>query len=117
MEVYSQEDFLPQIKAISFVTLEVKMTLTGLLILLLISGIVGALGQSISGYSFGGCLTSILVGFIGAYIGLWLAGQFGLPEIFAITVEGQAFPVVWSIVGAALMSVVLGPFLFRRSVV
>ena len=38
------------------------MTLTGLLILLLIAGVVGGLGQTISGYSFGGCLMSIVVG-------------------------------------------------------
>ena len=112
-----QEDLLPQINSISLNTLEVKMTLTGLLILLLVAGIVGALGQSVSGYSFGGCLTSILIGFIGAYIGVWLASQFGLPEIFSITVEGQAFPVLWSIIGAALLSVILGLFLYRRPVV
>jgi uncharacterized membrane protein YeaQ/YmgE (transglycosylase-associated protein family) len=47
------------------------MTLTGILILLLIAGIVGGLGQTISGYSFGGCLMSIVVGFVGAYLGIW----------------------------------------------
>ena len=44
------------------------MTLTGILVLLLIAGIVGGLGQAISGYSFGGCLMSIIVGFVGAYV-------------------------------------------------
>ena len=65
------------------------MTLTGILVLLLIAGIVGALGQSISGYSFGGCLMSIIVGFVGAYVGVWLAGQLGLPEVFTINVIGM----------------------------
>ena len=55
------------------------MTLTGLIILLLIAGIVGAIGQALSGNSVGGLFASILVGFIGAYIGVWLAGQLGLP--------------------------------------
>jgi uncharacterized membrane protein YeaQ/YmgE (transglycosylase-associated protein family) len=92
------------------------MTLTGLLLLLLIAGIVGAVGQSLSGYSFGGCLVSIVVGFVGAYIGVWLAGQLGLPEIFAVTIEGESFPIVWGIIGSAILSLILGLFTSRRFV-
>ena len=58
------------------------MTLFGFLILLLIAAIAGGIGQSIAGYNVGGCLVSIVVGFIGAYIGLWLAKQMGLPGFF-----------------------------------
>lgn len=90
------------------------MTLTGLLVLLLIAGIVGGLGQSISGYSFGGCLMSIIVGFVGAFLGVWLAGQLGLPEIFTVNIEGQSFPIVWGIVGSAILSLILGLFTRRR---
>ena len=93
------------------------MTLTGILVLLLIAGIVGGLGQAISGYSFGGCLMSILVGFVGAYVGIWLAGQLGLPELFTINVQGQPFPIVWGIIGSAVLSLILGLFTSRRSVV
>ena len=93
------------------------MTLTGLLLLLLIAGIVGGLGQSIAGYSFGGCLVSIIVGFVGAYFGVWLAGQLGLPEIFSITIEGETFPIVWGIIGSAILSLILGLFTSRRGLV
>jgi uncharacterized membrane protein YeaQ/YmgE (transglycosylase-associated protein family) len=96
---------------------EVEMTLTGILILLVIAGVVGGLGQAISGYSFGGCLMSILVGFVGAYVGIWLAGQLGLPELFTINVQGQPFPIVWGIIGSAVLSLILGLFTSRRSVV
>jgi uncharacterized membrane protein YeaQ/YmgE (transglycosylase-associated protein family) len=98
-------------------TLEVEMTLTGLLVLLVIAGIVGALGQAISGYSVGGCLMSIVVGFIGAYVGVWLAGQLGLPELFTINVEGQPFPIVWGVIGSAVLSLILGLFTSRRTLV
>ena len=93
------------------------MTLTGILVLLLIAGIVGGLGQAISGYSFGGCLMSIIVGFVGAYVGVWLAGQLGLPELFTVNIEGQPFPIVWGIIGSAILSLILGLFTSRRSVV
>ena len=93
------------------------MTLLGLLLLLLIAGIVGAIGQALSGYSVGGFLVSIIVGFVGAYIGVWLAGQLGLPEIFSITIQGQSFPIVWGIVGAAVLSLILGLFTSRGRVV
>jgi len=100
-----------------FDTSEAEMTLTGLLVLLLVAGIVGGLGQTISGYSFGGCLMSIVVGFVGAYVGIWLAGRLGLPEIFSINIEGQPFPIVWGIIGSAILSLILGLLTYRRPVV
>ena len=72
------------------------------LLLLLIAGVCGAIGQAITGYSHGGCLVSIALGFIGALLGTWIAGALHLPELFVIPVEGMRFPVIWSIIGAAL---------------
>lgn len=83
------------------------MTLTELLILLLIAAVCGAAGQSLAGYDLGGCLVSIVVGFIGAYIGLWMAGKLGLPEIFAIQVGGKNFPIIWAVVGSALFTLIV----------
>jgi uncharacterized membrane protein YeaQ/YmgE (transglycosylase-associated protein family) len=78
------------------------MTLLSFLLLLLIAGICGAIGQAIVGYSRGGILVTIAIGFIGALIGIWLSGVLGLREIFALQIGGQTFPVIWSIIGAAL---------------
>ena len=90
------------------------MTLLGLLLLLLVAAVAGALGQAIGGYSAGGCLVSIALGFVGALIGGWLAGQLGLPEPFPITIQGQPFPLVWSIIGAALFVAILSLISGRR---
>jgi uncharacterized membrane protein YeaQ/YmgE (transglycosylase-associated protein family) len=73
-----------------------------LLLLLLVAGICGAIGQAITGYSHGGCLVSIALGFIGALLGTWLAGKLGLPELIVIPVGSWHFPIIWSIIGAAL---------------
>ncbi|MDQ1611569.1 MAG: hypothetical protein QOG00_1500 [Pyrinomonadaceae bacterium] len=83
------------------------MTLLDLLILLLVAGVCGALGQAISGFSRGGCFVSIALGFIGAILGMWLARQLGLPEILMLPVGGRSFPVVWSIIGSALFVAVI----------
>lgn len=87
---------------------KVYMTLIGLIILLAIAAVAGSIGQALAGYSLGGCIVSVIVGFVGAYIGLWLARTLGLPEIFAVTVEGQTFPIVWAIIGSALFTFVIG---------
>lgn len=84
------------------------MTLLGFLLLLLIAAICGSLGQAIAGFSRGGCLAAAVVGFIGAFLGQWLGNQLGLPEPFAISVQGQNFPILWSIIGSALFSGLLG---------
>ncbi|HLL15173.1 MAG TPA: GlsB/YeaQ/YmgE family stress response membrane protein [Pyrinomonadaceae bacterium] len=83
------------------------MTWIDLLILLLVAGVCGALGQAISGFSRGGCLVSIALGFIGAILGMWLARQLGLPELLILPVGGKSFPVVWSIIGSALFVAVI----------
>ena len=83
------------------------MSLIELLVLLIIAGIAGAIAEWIVGFSPGGFLVSIVVGIIGAFIGSWLARQIGLPEFFSITIGGQPFPVVWSILGSVILLAVI----------
>ncbi len=86
------------------------MTLLQFILLLAVAGIAGGIGQAIAGYSRGGCLVSIALGFIGAVLGSWLAGLLGLPGILVITIGSEPFPIIWSILGAALFVGVLGAF-------
>jgi uncharacterized membrane protein YeaQ/YmgE (transglycosylase-associated protein family) len=91
------------------------MSLLGFFVLLLIAAICGGLGQSLAGYSLGGCLISIIVGFIGAYLGLWMAAKMGLPRLFEITIDGKSFPVLWAIIGSALFTLLMA--LLRKAFV
>jgi uncharacterized membrane protein YeaQ/YmgE (transglycosylase-associated protein family) len=77
-------------------------SLTGFLVLLLVAAICGAIGRAIAGGTRGGCLVSVAVGFIGALLGTWIARAIRLPDILAISIDGHPFPIVWSIIGAAL---------------
>lgn len=84
------------------------MTLIEILLLLLIAAICGSLGQVLVGYSTGGLLASIVVGVIGAYIGIWVAREFNLPVFFALNMGGRSFPIIWSIIGSAIFAAILG---------
>jgi uncharacterized membrane protein YeaQ/YmgE (transglycosylase-associated protein family) len=90
------------------------MSVPDLLILLIVAGIAGALGQSLAGYSRSGCLASIALGYIGALIGMWLARELDLPEPLMIRVGGTRFPMVWSIAGSAIFVAVISLLTFRR---
>lgn len=83
------------------------MTILDLIVLLIIAGICGALGQAITGFTRGGCLVSIALGFVGALLGMWLSRQLGLPELFAIQIGTTNFPIIWSIIGSALFVAVI----------
>jgi uncharacterized membrane protein YeaQ/YmgE (transglycosylase-associated protein family) len=89
------------------------MTLLEFIILLVIAAICGAIGQALAGYSLGGFVITIVVGFIGAFLGSWLARTIGLPELFVVNVGGQPFPIVWAIIGSALFSAIISLFARR----
>ncbi len=93
------------------------MTLVQFLVLLFVAAVCGAIGQSLAGYSLGGCLVSAVVGFVGAFIGLWLARELRLPQVLTVQIGGEAFPVLWSIVGSALLALGLGMLTRRRGLI
>lgn len=83
------------------------MSLTTLLLLILIAAICGAIGKAIAGGTRGGLIVSIALGFVGALLGPWVAGLMKLPEPLLVSIGGHPFPVVWSIIGAALFVAIL----------
>ncbi len=83
------------------------LTLTGLVVLIVIAAMCGAVGRALAGGAPGGLIASVALGFIGALLGPWVARQLGLSEPFVLHVSGQSFPIVWSIVGAALFVALL----------
>jgi uncharacterized membrane protein YeaQ/YmgE (transglycosylase-associated protein family) len=89
------------------------ITLPGLIFLIVVAAICGAVGRAIAGEIRGGLIVSIAVGFIGALLGPWLAVQMKLPEPFMLRISGQSFPVLWSIVGGAVFVAIIH-FVSRR---
>jgi uncharacterized membrane protein YeaQ/YmgE (transglycosylase-associated protein family) len=89
-------------------------TLPTLIFLLVIALVCGAVGKALAGGAPGGMITSIALGFIGALVGPWVARQLGLSEPLTLQMAGQTFPIVWSIIGAALFVALLHLLSGRR---
>jgi uncharacterized membrane protein YeaQ/YmgE (transglycosylase-associated protein family) len=69
------------------------MTLLELVLFLVIAAVAGGLGRAIS----------IVLGFIGAMLGSWIARKAKLPELFVVKLgDGPPFPFLWAVIGAAL---------------
>jgi uncharacterized membrane protein YeaQ/YmgE (transglycosylase-associated protein family) len=88
------------------------MSVVDLLLLLLVGAICGAVAEMIVGFSPGGFLASVAIGFLGAVIGTWLAGQIGLPSVLAVRIGGYTIEILWAILGAIILLLVIS--FFRR---
>ena len=83
------------------------MSPMGLVILIIIAAICGAIGTALAGGVRGGFIVSMVLGFIGTLVGPWIAHQLKLPEPFVVHISGQSFPVLWSIIGAAVFVAII----------
>ncbi len=90
------------------------ISLPALIVLIVIAAVCGALGKALGGGARGGLPASIALGFIGALLGPWVANQLALPEPLVIVVGGHPFPILWSIIGAALFVAVIHLLSGRR---
>lgn len=86
-----------------------------IIILLVIAGITGGIGRSLVGFKRGGCIISIVVGFIGAYIGTILAREFNFPDLLSFEIRGIKYPIIWSIIGAAVFTAILSLIVPKKS--
>ncbi len=83
------------------------MTLLDFVLLLVVAGLAGSIGQALIGFTRSGCLVTIVTGFIGALIGHWLARQMGLPAWLTFNIGGQEFPFLWAVIGSTIFVAVI----------
>jgi uncharacterized membrane protein YeaQ/YmgE (transglycosylase-associated protein family) len=79
------------------------MTLLELIVYVLIAGVCGAIARAVVGGTGRGFIVSVILGFVGAFLGTWLARVFHLPAFFVVSIGGHPFPIVWSIIGGIVL--------------
>lgn len=87
-----------------------KMNFFSFLVMLLIASITGAIGAKLAGRKHMGCLTSIVLGFIGALLGTFIAQTLDLPLFLKIRFGSHDFPIIWAVIGSALFVAFLNLF-------
>ena len=80
------------------------MTLFEFVIYLVIAGVCGAIARSIAGGTGGGFIVSVLLGFLGAFVGTWIARMVHLPVLVVVDIAGHPFPIIWSIIGGFVLA-------------
>ena len=80
------------------------MSLLHLIAYLIVAFLCGLLGQAIVRRSIGGLVITTFLGLVGGIVGSWLARELHLHEPLWISIGGRPFAVVWTIVGAAVVT-------------
>ncbi len=78
-----------------------------IVLLLAVAALCGLIAQAMVGHRHGGCLAAIGIGFVGAVLGIWLAGLLHLPNLFSINAGGTSFPIVYALLGGMLLIIIL----------
>ena len=68
----------------------------------------GSIGQLTSGYSRGGWVVNLGIGFAGALAGVFLSRTLNAPVIYNIAFKRIDFPIIYSLIGAALFLAAVG---------
>ncbi len=74
-----------------------------LLLLLLIAGVCGFAASQLMGARRQNVIILIVLGFVGACVGQWIAGYFGLPLLLPLNLGGRMFPLVWAVIGSVVV--------------
>ena len=72
-------------------------------ILALIAGGCGFIASQLMGAKRMNIVVLIILGFVGALVGRWVAEFFGLPLIATIHLAGKSFPILWAFIGSLVV--------------
>ena len=78
------------------------------LLVALIAIVCGSLAQFTSGFSKGGLLVNIGVGFLGAMAGVVISRMLNAPTIYDLKYRMIDFPIIYSIIGCTLFLAAIG---------
>ena len=90
------------------------MTFIGMFLLLIIAAIFASLAQYIIGYKDAGWILSTVLGFCGAFLGLFIADKSHLPPIIGFHIGSEPFPIIWAMLGAIVLILIVA--LIQRAI-
>ena len=89
------------------------MNLIDLSLMALVGIICGTIAQLTSGYSKGGWIVNLVIGFFGALAGVEISRWLNAPVVYDLKVSTVTFPLIYSIIGAvffvAALSLIVKP--------
>ncbi len=91
------------------------MSFLDIVIQLIVAGLTGSIARSLVGFDKGGCILSIVVGFIGAFLGSWMARELNFPDYLSFIIRGIEYHVMWALIGAVVFVAVLSLIAPRKS--
>ena len=79
------------------------MTATDFILTLVIAGLCGWVASMLMGARRMNIFLLILLGFVGAWLGRWIATLVPGISLPSITIGGQSFPIVWTVIGSIVV--------------
>ena len=71
----------------------------------------GTFAQLTSGYSKGGWIVNLAVGFLGALAGVLVSRSLNAPVIYNLDINNTKFPIIYSVIGAVVLLAGIGLFI------
>lgn len=84
------------------------MELIEIIILVIVSAVIGAFGQILTDFDLGGFFTSAIIGFFGAFLGIWISRNYDVPLFLPITFAGKTYPIIWCVIGSSILVIGIG---------
>ncbi len=90
------------------------MSIIDVFTFLVIFVVCSSIAQAIFDFRGGGLVFSIILGVIGAAVGIMIARTLALPDMFTVQVGETHIPILWSIMGSGIFAIILS-FVLKRA--
>lgn len=90
------------------------MNLIDITTFLVIVTICAIIAQAIFNFERAGVIISVILGSLGAFIGIVIARVLDLPDLFTVQVGPETVPILWMIMGSGMFAIILS-FIIRRA--
>lgn len=83
------------------------MSIIDYFLIFVIVGVCGIIAQAVFNFRKSGFALSVLLGTIGAFLGVIIARMLEIPELLTIQIGYEAIPVFWSVMGSGIFAILL----------